>query len=113
MRTDDEEFLANALSRESQGRGLKNSELSAIRAMDKIHVAPLVRAPAPRREGPADPAGNMLSGRDTLGREVPAVDLTARVAALEALLDGFARRSISVCDAGTEKTMTIASTAPA
>ncbi len=40
-------------------------------------------------------------------------DLETRLQVLEALLSGFDRRSISVCDGGTTKTMTIASTTPA
>ena len=112
MPSDDEEFLANALRKQSQGRGLKNSELSAIRAMDKIQVAPLMRPAQRERVGQADPAANMLAGRDTLARPEAGSDLTARVIALEALLAGFDRRSISVCDGGVTKTMTIVSTPP-
>jgi hypothetical protein len=45
--------------------------------------------------------------------ETAATALATRVTTLETLLSGFARRSISVCDGGTTKTMTIASTTPA
>ena len=49
----------------------------------------------------------------TISTPPAAPNYEARIAALEALLAGFSRRTIDVCDAGTAKTMTIVSTAPA
>jgi hypothetical protein len=62
----DDTVLNTALMKKQQGRGMTNTEISAMHAMDKIKVNP----PKPIEQPPSIKVGdtktNMLSGKDTL-----------------------------------------------
>lgn len=62
----DDSVLSTALMKKQQGRGMTNTEISAMHAMDKIKVNP----PKPIEQPPSIKVGdtktNMLSGKDTL-----------------------------------------------
>jgi hypothetical protein len=62
----DDSVLSTALMKKQQGRGMTNTEIAAMHAMDKIKVNP----PKPIEQPPSIKVGdtktNMLSGKDTL-----------------------------------------------
>jgi len=62
----DDSVLSTALMKKQQGRGMTNTEISAMHAMDKIKVNP----PKPIEQPPSIKVGdtktNMLSGKDSL-----------------------------------------------
>lgn len=62
----DNELLNTALMKKQQGRGMTNTEIAAMHAMNKIKVNP----PKPIEQPPSIKVGdtktNMLSGKDTL-----------------------------------------------
>jgi len=62
----DDNALNTALMKKQQGRGMTNTEISAVQAMDKIRVNP----PKPIEQPPSIKVGdtktNMLSGKDSL-----------------------------------------------
>lgn len=62
----DDNALNTALMKKQQGRGMTNTEIAAVQAMDKIRVNP----PKPIEQPPSIKVGdtktNMLSGKDTL-----------------------------------------------
>ncbi len=98
--------LATAQAKAAQGRGLKNSEISALKAFARIQIMPPSQRPKPNQITVYDTSSNMLAGKDTLsaqagvggGADIAALE--ARVAALEALLAGFVERDLEVCDGG-------------
>jgi hypothetical protein len=62
----DDSVLSTALMKKQQGRGMTNTEIAAMHAMNKIKVNP----PKPIEQPPSIKVGdtktNMLSGKDTL-----------------------------------------------
>jgi hypothetical protein len=129
------DVLGRALQKQTAGMGRTATEGRAIRDFEqgkigRDHFAAITTPPVRLPSGPA-PAGDgpkskllaigNVDGLEAALRKIgyDAADsadltaLTARVVVLETLLSGLARRSVDVCDAGTAKTMTIVSTAPA
>lgn len=63
----------------------------------------------PLGASPAQMVDRIHSLQDEFAR---VASLELRIASLETLLDGLSRRTVHICDSGTDKTMTIVSTAP-
>jgi hypothetical protein len=62
----DDSVLSTALMKKQQGRGMTNTEISAMHAMDKIKVNPPKPIEQPPSINVGDTKTNMLSGKDTL-----------------------------------------------
>ena len=129
------DVLGRALQKQAAGMGRTATEGRAIRDFEqgkigRDHFAAITTPPVRLPSGPApagdEPKRKLLAIGDVDGLEAAlrkianesgdSADLTAlaaRVVVLETLLSGLARRTVDVCDAGTAKTMTIVSTAPA
>lgn len=96
----DNELLSTALMKKQQGRGMTNTEIAAMHAMDKIKINPPkpLEQPEPIKFG--DTKTNMLVGKDSLSLE-------ARISAIESLLSGLnTQTSITVCGLGTRMFLT-------
>jgi len=96
----DDAILNTALMKKQQGRGMTNTEIAAMHAMDKIKInSPKpIEQPEPIKFG--DTKTNMLVGRDSLSLE-------ARISAIESLLSGLnTQTSITVCGLGTRTFLT-------
>lgn len=123
---DDE--LRTALAKKAQGRGLKNSEITALRHYEQALARPasVTREEPPRphsitRGEREDAQNQMKTHRDTLAKDGGGPDLTARVAALEAsvaalqasvtalltLTSGLSRTSVTYCVSGASSSKTI------
>jgi len=101
------DVLRNALAKREQGRGLKNSEITAIRHYEQALVKS-DRAPISRRSPAPVSEATMVANRDTLARSTGAdAALAARVAVLEALLSGLTRQTITYCSGGSSSSKTI------
>ena len=113
------DVLGQALAKDEAGRGITATEGRMIRNFEqgkigRNHFDKIPNLPVSIPSG----ANNSTISRDRVETtniqiDSETVNLEKRVKVLEALLSGFARRSISVCDGGITKTMTIASTTPA
>lgn len=101
-------ILETALAKRKQGRGMKNSEIAEIRHYEQA----LVKTDRSSARNSLTPysESTMVTNRDTLfksnGGGTDAA-LAARVAALEALLAGLSRQTISYCSGGTTTSKTI------
>jgi len=62
----DDAILNTALLKKQQGRGMTNTEIAAMHAMDKIKVNPPKPIEKPESVKVGDIKTNMLSGKDTL-----------------------------------------------
>lgn len=62
----DDNALNTALMKKQQGRGMTNTEIAAVQAMDKIRVNPPKPIEQPSSIKIGDTKTNMLSGKDTL-----------------------------------------------
>ena len=122
------DVLGRALAKDKAGRGITATEGRMIRDFEQGEIGRdhfLTIASTPMRLPTANLKPEDDSTRTARRLSIEQIDglqeklrsgnpdLETRVQVLEALLSGFARRSISVCDGGTTKTMTIASTTPA
>lgn len=112
METEQEKALFIAQMKQAQGRGLKNSEIALLRHNEKLKVFPRSPRAASTVISEADTRTSLQSGKDSLasaaGRSAGTdAALTARVAALETLLAGLSRQTISYCSGGTTTSKTI------
>lgn|SRR5574343_419246 len=101
--------LENARRKQEQGRGLKNSEIALLRHAEKVD-AQIVRSPtkpAPVQTSEGDTRTTLNAGKDRLASAPTGGDLTARVAALEALLSGLTRQTVTYCSGGSSTTKTV------
>lgn len=62
----DDAILNAALMKKQQGRGMTNTEIAAMHAMDKIKINPPKPIEQPPSINVADTKTNMLSGKDSL-----------------------------------------------
>jgi hypothetical protein len=126
MKEEKPDILRRAIRKQEAGRGTTNTEKRALADFQKgkigiDHFAQIQSTPLRANQGGggelADEGRKQLAIEDIAGLAAalrnPGSDLEVRVAALETLLSGLSRRSISVCEDGTAKTMTVVSTAPA
>lgn len=122
------DVLGRALAKDKAGRGITATEGRMIRDFEqgnigRDHFSTIASTPMqlptanlkPEDDSTRTARRLSIEQIDGLQEKLRSgnPDLETRVQVLEALLSGFARRSISVCDGGVTKTMTIASTTPA
>jgi len=65
----DADSLRNALRKREEGRGLKNSEITALRQFDRAEIFPSKPRPEPARISEADTRTTLTAGKDTLWQE--------------------------------------------
>lgn len=117
LTNDQKSELARIRTKRNEGRGIGASEAAFQRHAEK--VASQIVQPRPRSEAAriseADTRTTMQAGKDTLASAAgrggaSAADLTAltaRVAALETLLSGLTRQTVTYCSGGSSSSKTI------
>lgn len=94
--------LRVAQIKQAQGRGLKNSEITMLRAFERAQIRPPRPPVKATKIGEADTRTSPTTGKDTLqssgGASNSSSGLEARIAALEQRLLGYVDQVIQTCD---------------
>ena len=100
----DSMVLATAQAKAAQGRGLKNSEISALKAFARIQIMPPSQRPKPNQITVYDTSSNMLAGKDTLSAQAGNGGATAGDVLAALIASGATFTEFTYCDSGTPAT---------
>ena len=117
MTEEQKKRLDSALAKREGGYGMKNSEIAMVRAFDRGRISEHFDR---LKSAPFSPPTMLRSLESTTvervdglaeklrgGRGGEETDYESRIAALEALLTGLTRKSITYCSGGSSSTKTI------